>query len=223
MRMRRKKHGAERIAACSDLLITDFEKLRENPEAFFTVSRPIRLEIGCGKGDFACGMAEQNPDVNFIAMERVSDVACLALEKAKSRESGRPDNLRFVIGDAKNLTEWFTPHSLDGIYLNFSDPWPKAGYKKRRLTYRAFLEIYRGLLKENGRLVLKTDNKDLFAFILDEFEACGLVVEWSTEDLHSSVYAEGNVMTEYERNFTAKGFTICSASVVFPRKEEKSE
>ena len=223
MRMRRKKHGAERIAACSDLLITDFEKLRENPEAFFTVSRPIRLEIGCGKGDFACGLAEQNPDVNFIAMERVSDVACLALEKAKSRESGRPDNLRFVIGDAKNLTEWFTPHSLDGIYLNFSDPWPKAGYKKRRLTYRAFLEIYRGLLKENGRLVLKTDNKDLFAFSLDEFEACGLVVEWSTEDLHSSVYAEGNVMTEYERNFTAKGFTICSASVVFPRKEEKSE
>ena len=71
--------------------------------------------------------------------------------------------------------------------------------------------------------MLKTDNKDLFAFSLEEFEACGLVVEWSTEDLHSSVYAEGNVMTEYERNFTAKGFTICSASVVFPKKEEKSE
>ena len=223
MRMRRKKHGAERIAACSDLLITDFEKLRENPEAFFTVSRPIRLEIGCGKGDFACGMAEQNPDVNFNAMERVSDVACLALEKAKSREAGRPDNLRFVIGDAKNLTEWFPPHSLDGLYLNFSDPWPKAGYKKRRLTYRAFLEIYRGLLKENGRLVLKTDNKDLFAFSLEEFEACGLIVEWSTEDLHNSEHGVGNVMTEYERNFTAKGFTICSASVVFPKKETVTE
>lgn len=220
MRMRRKKHGAERIAACSDLLITDFEALKESPDSFFTEKRPIRLEIGCGKGDFACGMAEKEPSINFIAMERVPDVACLALEKAKSREKDRPDNLRFIIGDAKNLTEWFPPHSLDGIYLNFSDPWPKAGYKKRRLTYRAFLEIYRGLLRENGRLVLKTDNKDLFAFSLEEFEVCGLIIEWQTEDLHNSEHGVGNVTTEYERNFTAKGFTICSASVVFPKKEE---
>ena len=223
MRMRRKKHGAERIAACSELLITDFEKLKESPDAFFVEKRPIRLEIGCGKGDFACGIAEQNPDINIIAMERVSDVACLALEKAMSRAEDRPDNLRFIIGDAKNLTEWFPEHSLDGIYLNFSDPWPKAGYKKRRLTYRAFLEIYRGLLREGGRLVLKTDNKDLFAFSLEEFEACGLIVEWSTEDLHNSEHGIGNVMTEYERNFTEKGFTICSASVVFPKKEAVTE
>ena len=223
MRMRRKKHGAERIAACSELLITDFEKLKSSPNAFFGEERPVRLEIGCGKGDFACGIAAQNPDVNIIAMERVSDVACLALEKAIARADERPDNLRFIIGDAKNLTEWFPEHSLDGIYLNFSDPWPKAGYKKRRLTYRAFLEIYRGLLREGGRLVLKTDNKDLFAFSLEEFEACGLIIEWSTEDLHSSEHGVGNVMTEYERNFTAKGFTICSASVVFPKKEAVTE
>ena len=223
MRMRRKKHGAERIAACSDLLITDFEQLKKDPDSFFSTKRPIRLEIGCGKGDFACGIAEQNPDINIIAMERVSDVACLALEKAKLRAEGRPDNLRFIIGDAKNLTEWFPEHSLDGIYLNFSDPWPKSGYKKRRLTYRAFLEIYRGLLRENGRLVLKTDNRDLFAFNLEEFEACGLITEWYTEDLHNSEHGIGNVMTEYERNFTAKGFTICSASVVFPKKETDTE
>ena len=222
--MRRKKHGAERIAACAHLLIEDPTALMSDPNAPFTTVRPLALEIGCGKGAFACGTAAAEPDMNLIAMERVSDVACLALEKAMAESDNRPgDNLRFIIGDAKNLTEWFPPHSLDGIYLNFSDPWPKAGYKKRRLTYRAFLEIYRGLLKENGKLVLKTDNKDLFAFSLEEFEACGLNVEWSTEDLHSSVYAEGNVMTEYERNFTAKGFTICSASVVFPKKEEISE
>ena len=223
MRMRRKKHGAERIAACSKLLITDFERLKTDPDSFFPEKKPIRLEIGCGKGDFACGIAEQNQGVNVIAMERVSDVACLALEKAMARADGRPDNLRFIIGDAKNLTEWFPEHSLDGIYLNFSDPWPKSGYKKRRLTYRAFLEIYRGLLREGGRLILKTDNRDLFAFSLDEFEACGLTIEWSTEDLHNSEHGVGNVMTEYERNFTEKGFTICSASVVFPKKETVTE
>lgn len=220
MRMRKKKHGAERIAACSDLLITDFESLRRDPNSLFDTQRPIRLEIGCGKGDFACGISEQNPDINIIAMEKVSDVACLALEKAKARECNRSNNLKFIIGDAKNLTEWFPPHSLDGIYLNFSDPWPKAGYKKRRLTYRAFLEAYRSILRENGRLVLKTDNKDLFAFSLEEFEACGLNIEWHTEDLHNSEHGKNNVMTEYERNFTAKGFTICSASVVFPKKKQ---
>jgi tRNA (guanine-N7-)-methyltransferase len=220
MRMRRKKHGAERIAACSDLLITEYERLKEEPQFSFPTEAPLRLEIGCGKGDFACGTAENLHDINLIAMERVADVACLALEKAKSRAENRPDNLRFIIGDAKNIPEWFPMHSIDCIYLNFSDPWPKEGYKKRRLTHRGFLEMYRGVLKENGRLRLKTDNKGLFDFSLEEFKACGLTVEWFTYDLHNSEYAEGNVMTEYERNFTAKGVPICSASVIFPAKKE---
>ena len=221
MRMRRKKHGAERIAACSVLLITEYERLREEPQFAFSKKAPLRLEIGCGKGDFACGTAENNPDVNLIAMERVADVACLALEKAMSRAENRPDNLRFIIGDAKNIPEWFPAHSFDCIYLNFSDPWPKEGYKKRRLTHRGFLEMYRTALKEDGYLRLKTDNKGLFDFSLEEFEASGLIVEWFTYDLHNSEYAEGSVMTEYERNFTEKGFPICSASVIFPAKKEE--
>jgi tRNA (guanine-N7-)-methyltransferase len=223
MRMRRKKHGAERIAACSDLLITEYENLKEDPQFSFQKKARLCLEIGCGKGDFACGTAENNPDINLIAMERVADVACLALEKAKSRAESRPDNLRFIIGDAKNIPEWFPEHSIDTIYLNFSDPWPKEGYKKRRLTHRGFLEMYRSALKENGYLRLKTDNKGLFDFSLEEFEACGLIVEWFTYDLHSSEYAEGNVMTEYERNFTSKGVPICSALVKFPVKKEEEK
>ena len=221
MRMRRKKHGAERIAACSDLLITEYERLKDEPQFSFSKEAKLCLEIGCGKGDFACGTAANNPDINLIAMERVADVACLALEKAKSREEERNDNLRFIIGDAKNIPEWFPMHSVDCIYLNFSDPWPKEGYKKRRLTHRGFLEMYRNVLKENGRLRFKTDNKGLFDFSLEEFEACGLTIEWFTYGLHNSEYAEGNVMTEYERNFTEKGFSICSASVVFPAKAEE--
>ena len=215
MRMRRKKHGSERIAACASLLIPLPESVLDNPGSYFPIERPLHLEIGCGKGAFACGMAAAHHDVNFIAMERVPDVACLALEKAKSREEERPDNLRFLIGDARGLTEMFPPKTFDCIYLNFSDPWPKAGHKKRRLTHRNFLAIYRTLLKEDGILKLKTDNVGLFDFSLEEFEAAGLSVEWMTRDLHASEKNADNVMTEYEKNFSEKGFTICSAEVIF--------
>ena len=213
MRMRRKKHGAERIAACSEILIQSPAVPAEDPNTYFSTARPVHLEIGCGKGDFAVGMAAKNPDVNFIAMERVSDVACLALEKAMNAKDTRPDNLRFLIGDAKNLTEWFPADSVDCLYLNFSDPWPKKGYAKRRLTHRGFLELYRTILKEGGMLKLKTDNEGLFDFSLEEFAACGLTVEWQTRDLHHSEQADDNVMTEYERNFSQKGQVIYSAWV----------
>ena len=223
MRMRKKKNGAARIEACRDLLIENTAALAENPQFAFDVERPLYIEIGCGKGNFACGMSAKNPDRNFIAMERVADVACLALEKAKGCADERPDNLRFLIGDAKNLTEWFPEHSADGIYLNFSDPWPKAGHAKRRLTHRGFLELYRRVLKPDGRLYLKTDNKGLFEFSLEEFAAAGLVTEWLTRDLHNSDRAEGNVMTEYEANFSSKGMPIYSAEVRFIEDKAKNK
>ncbi len=214
MRMRKKKHGAERIAACSELLIEDITALKNGFEGVFPVERPIHLEIGCGKGNFACGMAEKYPDVNFIAMERVADVCCIALEKAKGRaEERKNDNLRFIIGDAKLLAENVAPHSVDCIYLNFSDPWPKAGHAKRRLTYHTFLEIYKNLLKEDGILKFKTDNVGLFDFSLEEFEAFGATVLWQTRDLHSEPQNADNVMTEYEKNFSEKGTPINSAWV----------
>ncbi len=223
MRMRRKKHGAERIAACSELLITNMGDPLQAPETYFAGDAPVCLEIGCGKGDFAVGMAAKYPERSFIAMERVPDVACLALEKAMREKDSRPDNLRFVIGDARNLAEWFPAGSLDSIYLNFSDPWPKKGYAKRRLTHANFLELYRRVLRPSGRLYLKTDNVGLFDFSLEQFEACGLAVDWSTRDLHASDKAEDNIMTEYERNFSQKGQPICSAWVTFPEKEDAHE
>ena len=220
MRVRKKKNGAERIAACSELLISDASALA-TPENIFDGSRPLHLEIGCGKGNFACGMSEKYPEVNFIAMEKVADVCCVALEKAKSRTAERArDNLRFLIGDARILDEAMKPASVDCIYLNFSDPWPKKGHAKRRLTYKSFLEIYRKLLKEDGILKLKTDNDGLFESSLEQFAECGLDVIWKTYDLHASEYAEGNVMTEYEQNFSSKGVKIKSAWVKFPRIEK---
>ena len=214
MRMRRKKHGVERIAACAEILVSTPEAATE-PQSYFDISRPIHLEIGCGKGDFAVGMAAKYPDCNWIAMERVSDVACLALEKAMKVKENRPDNLRFLIGNAENLTEWFPAHSVDCLYLNFSDPWPKARHAKRRLTYRAFLEKYQTVLKKGGILRFKTDNVGLFDFSLEEFAAMGLEMTDLTRDLHNSPQNEGNVMTEYEKAWSEKGYTIHAVTVHF--------
>ena len=216
MRMRHKKHGAERIAACAELLIRPTEEQPTDPAAFFPAQNPVALEIGCGKGDFAIGMAIQHPDQNWIAMERVADVACLALEKAMAAKAEHPDNLRFLIGNAQNLPLFFLPHSVSEIYLNFSDPWPKSGYAKRRLTHRNFLALYRVLLIPGGLLKLKTDNADLFDFSLEEFEACGLEILRATRDLHAEEWARDNVMTEYEKHFSELGQPIHSAWVRFP-------
>lgn len=208
MRMRIKKHGAERLAACGNLLL-------ERPAVPFASSRdvigedlPLWLEIGCGKGDFACGMAENHPDVCFVALERISNVMVNAVEKAAARAGNRPDRLRFAVADAATLTEWFAPRSLDALFLNFSDPWPKKGHTKRRLTYRAFLTTYFTLLKPGGKLAFKTDNVGLFDFTLEELAALGKTPDAVTRDLHNSPYNEGNVETEYEKNFSQKEFPI---------------
>ena len=211
MRMRKKKHGAERILACAELLIQEPEILKDDVSApFADKSRRLCLEIGCGKGNFAVGMAKMHTDCNFIAMEKVPDVCCAALEKAMASRDERPDNLRFIIGNADDIVEWFPEHSLDAIYLNFSDPWPKAGHAKRRLTHKNYLERYKKLLREDGRLIFKTDNVGLFDFTLEELDAFGAKILWQTRDLHNEPEAQNNVMTEYEKNFSEKGVSICS-------------
>ena len=220
MRVRKKKNGQQRIDACSELLIKNVEDLREGFSPIFGNDRPVHLEIGCGKGNFAVGMAKKYPDINFVAMEKVADVCCVALEKAfASRDERQNDNLRFLIGDARTLEENIPESSLDCIYLNFSDPWPKSGHAKRRLTHRSFLSIYARALKPDGILRFKTDNVGLFDFSLEEFEAFGAEILWQTRDLHGSEGAVDNVMTEYEKNFSEKGFSINSAWVKLPKKE----
>ena len=117
------------------------------------------------------------------------------------------------------LTEWLPEGCVDCIYLNFSDPWPKSGHAKRRLTHRNFLEIYERLLCDGGILKLKTDNLGLFEFSLESFEEYGLELLWMTRDLHASEKNEGNIMTEYEANFSLQGMLIYSAWVKFHKKE----
>ena len=196
MRMRKKKNGAIRLSDCAELLITK----REDIPCF-----PITVEIGCGKGKFILETAKRNPDKNYIAMEKIPDVAMLAAEKI--RDEGIT-NVKFIVGDALTLPEFFGKGEIERIYLNFSDPWPHKGHAKRRLTDRGFLELYRSLLSPTGEIVFKTDNKPLFDFSLEEFEYMGFELCDLTYDLHNSEYMADNVVTEYEANFSAKGFSI---------------
>jgi tRNA (guanine-N7-)-methyltransferase len=205
MRVHKKKHGAERLEACGNIVIKDLREEGNTSQALFGNDNPIRIEIGCGKGDFIVGTAAKEPNVNFLAVEKVSDVLVIAAEKV--RNSGL-SNVRVCCVDAKELSEIFPAHSIDRVYLNFSDPWPKARHEKRRLTYRTFLEIYKQILKEDGAIYFKTDNRGLFDFSLEEFKDFGMRMEKLTFDLHNSEYMEGNVITEYEKRFSSMGVPI---------------
>ncbi|MBQ8400043.1 MAG: tRNA (guanosine(46)-N7)-methyltransferase TrmB [Clostridia bacterium] len=202
MRMRKKKNGEARIQALSRLLLespAEIDNLRSEGRL------PCRLEIGCGKGDFAVACSEKYKEQPYIAVELISDVALCAMEKA---DAAGCENIKFLISDAKKLTEYFQKGDVSHIYLNFSDPWPKSKHYKRRLTYRTFLEIYKSILTDDGVICFKTDNVGLFDFSLEEFEASGFELDQLTRDLHASEYNGDNIETEYERNFSAKGFPI---------------
>jgi tRNA (guanine-N7-)-methyltransferase len=197
--MRKKKNRESRLAACSDWLM-------EDPQTNdFIKNEPIELEIGCGKGTFICQTALQNPNKQYFAVELSTDALINALEKAK--EYNIP-NLHFINVNAERLGDYFKKGDVSVIYLNFSDPWPKAKHAKRRLTYRSFLSLYQSILSENGKICLKTDNRALFDFSIEEFQSCGWRIEKITYDLHNSPYQLGNIMTEYEKNFSEKGFPI---------------
>ena len=209
MRMRKKKNGEARLLACSEVIFDKPASPMTDPASSMgREGKSVFLEIGAGKGGFACEMAKRNPDACYYAMERVSDCVVLAAEAAIRTKSEREDNLRFIVDTADNLTEIFAPATVDKIFLNFSDPWSKKGYAKRRLTHRRYLSMYMNLLRDGGYIRFKTDNVGLFDFSLEEIEAMGLTPEIVTRDLHASEWNEGNVMTEYERNFSEQGMAI---------------
>ncbi len=207
MRVRKKKNGDARFDACKELFI-EFEK--ENPEKLslaelFPGFTEFRAEIGCGKGTFITETAKRNPDVAFLAVEKVRDVVIFAAEKVMAEKL---PNVRFICGDAASLTALLDEKSLSTIYINFCDPWPKARHAKRRLTSEGFLRLFKGLLTDDGKIEFKTDNIGLFEFSLEEFPKAGYEMRDVCFDLHASKWAENNVQTEYERNFSAKGFKI---------------
>lgn len=218
MRMRKKKHGAERLDACREFLIENIkEPLSSYADAIGMPGADVWLEIGAGKGGFAVKMAKDNPDVAYIAMEKVTDCVVLAAEGAKRVFGDGKCNLRFLTETADNLTSLFENGTVSRIFLNFSDPWSKKGYAKRRLTHSRYLSVYFNLLCDGGKLRFKTDNVALFDFSIEQIESMGLKCDIITRDLHASEYAKENVMTEYETAFSSQGIKINMLEVTKPK------
>ncbi len=159
----------------------------------FNNDQDIHLEVGCGKGNFIIGMAKAYPNINFIALEKFESVLIRALEKMEAEEI---PNLKIVHQDAIDLCEMFSEGEISTMYLNFSDPWPKTRHAKRRLTYKTFLDTYKNILKEDGAIIQKTDNKSLFEYSIESFSQNGWYLSNISVDLHSTDMF--NVMTEYE-------------------------
>ena len=206
-RMRTKRHIPERMDRCRerwfDAPMLNRGKWRE--ACGFPEDAEIFLEIGCGKGKFCTETAPKNPDALYIALERDSSVILAAIEKAHAEEI---PNLFFINADAQLLDNLFDEDEINRIYINFCDPWSRRNKPKRRLTYRAFLEQYKRLMRKGGKIMFKPDNDELFDFSLGEFEACGLELSELTRDLHSSEYEKDNVRTEFEQKFADQGIKI---------------
>ncbi len=207
MRQRNIKNLDERLAENAGFLIEEPRELKGRWAEAFGKVRPLYLEIGCGKGKFILEKAKANPDCNFVAVEGQSNVILRAMEKSMAAEQ---ENLRLFIDFVHDLRDYFAPGELAGIYLNFSDPWPKARHAKRRLTYHKRLENYFQVLAEGGFVEFKTDNTALFAFTLEEIPLAGLRIAAQTEDLHGidCTYASRLITTEYEDKFVGLGKPI---------------
>ena len=203
MRMRRKKNLGPRMEACAAWQIKDPKALRGNWRSLMPGAKELRLELGCGKGRFTCQTAAANPEILFVAVERVPDAMVMAMEKA--RDMGL-NNVFYVDADAALLPEFFAPEEVDLIYINFCDPWPPKRHAKRRLTHRNFLKLYREVLKEKGQIHFKTDNAPLFEFSVLEFPEAGYDLEEVTRDLHANGVC--GIMTDYEEKFHNLGTKI---------------
>ncbi len=225
MRMRKKRNFDARMEACGDLLlaqgangILNMKEAAENFRALidfrsaFGNGNPVALEIGCGKGGFICALAGKQKDVNFLALEKMSNVILTPMEEVKKQGI---ENVRFLNIRAECLPCYIPEGSLDCIYLNFSTPLPKLGYATQRLTHRNFLEKYKKLLKKGGRILQKTDDREFFEFSLEEYKACGFALENVTYDLHEKGNPEWNIVTEYEQKWVERGLPIHRVEAVF--------
>ena len=204
----------ERIAG--DNLILKPEDFSGKWHEIFGNNNPIFIEIGCGKGQFITGLARMNKNINYIAIEKVEEILYKTALKLEN-----DNNLRLLLTDGRLLTEIFAEDEIDGIYLNFSDPWPKNRHHKRRLTSNEFLGQYEKVLKKNGRIYQKTDNPILFEYSLNTLAPGWRLENISLNYIHSEEIVD--VETEYEAKFRKKGNLIYRLEAVNIKKEKASE
>ena len=200
--------GSEEVLENSNYVINDPKKFKENWNTVFENKNPIHIEIGMGKGKFIVTLAKQNPEINFIGIEKYSSVLLRAVQKLQDEENDLR-NLRLICIDAKEIEDVFGMEEIKKLYLNFSDPWPKDRHAKRRLTSKEFLKRYESIIERNGLIEFKTDNKILFDFSLEEYKKSNWELNAVSFDLHNDASLNrNNVMTEYETKFSQMGNPI---------------
>lgn len=235
MRMRKKKNLNERLAAVSDILIMpqnddrhfgshgdssdliDFENLFGN-------NNPAHIEIGCGKGQFIRTLAEREPGINFLAVEKLPNVIVAACEELYNINGRRQDgggqnlpNLRYLCIGAEYLPRYIPKKSVSRIYLNFSCPYPKESYASHRLTSPNMLKRHKELLAEGAEIYQKTDNTRFFEYSIEQLSLAGFLIKNVSLDLHHSAF-EGNIITEYESRFSSQGLPIYRLEAILVNK-----
>lgn len=227
MRMKRKKNLDRRIEASSDYLIimknrslnfndAENENHLIDPAELFGNSNPVNLEVGSGKGQFACSFAEKYPKQNILCVERNRNVLVLAIEKARALKL---NNIRFICGGAEYIPSYIPKKSISAIYLNFSCPFPKNKHIAHRLTNPRFLKIFKDIILDDGVICQKTDNMHFFEYSLEQFSRCGFLISNISLDLHKSDF-EDNIVTEYEEKFSSMGFPIYRLEASLPSGKE---
>ena len=212
--------GAKDAILESSYVVQEPENCKGRWAERFVKQQPIHIEVGMGKGRFLMDMARLHPEINYVGIEMYDSVLLRALQKREELEAEGVslENLFFMRVDARELPQIFAPGEVKKIYLNFSDPWPKARHAKRRLTSREFLARYEQILAPEGIVEFKTDNRELFDFSLEEVKEAGWELLAHTFDLHNQPdLMKGNVMTEYEEKFSSMGNPICKL-IARPKK-----
>ncbi|CAK8053763.1 tRNA (guanosine(46)-N7)-methyltransferase TrmB [Eupransor demetentiae] len=219
MHLRSKPWAKPWLEAHQDLVIPQdaATELRGSWQGQFAKQQPIHVEIGSGKGQFIMNMALAHPDINYIGMEIQETAVAIAARKSFDSVGILP-NLRYIYGNGNGVETYFEKGEIDKIYLNFSDPWPKTRHEARRLTYKSFLKSYEAVLPEHGEVEFKTDNRHLFEYSLVSFMKYGM--RWEADDYSMDLHAdpdkvEGNIKTEYEEKFLAKGQPIYKITAHF--------
>lgn len=203
--------GSREVIGESIYVVHEEQNQKGKWQEIFGNANPIHIEIGMGKGQFIHTLAKLNPEINYIGIEKYSSVLLRAIQKMEQEEL---PNLKFIRMDAERITEVFAPGEVDKIYLNFSDPWPKDRHARRRLPSAEFLNRYHLILKKDGKLEFKTDNRDLFDFAVEQLDVAGWKADYITYDLHhDEKLMQGNIMTEYEEKFSSLGNPICKYKI----------
>jgi tRNA (guanine-N7-)-methyltransferase len=215
VRLRNKPWAREFIQQHPEMVIPNPEEYKGKWNELFGNDRPLHIEVGSGRGQFIVGMAQANPEINYIGIELFDKVIVKALQKAL--EAGSPPNLRLLRVNAEELEKIFQKNEVHRVYLNFSDPWPKKRHAKRRLTHEKFLKIYESILIDEGEIHFKTDNRGLFEYSLVSMSQYGMKLKDVSLDLHANE-PEDNIRTEYEEKFSSLGQPIYRLEAQFVKK-----